>query len=210
MTLNVGFFNRQIFVFPRANFWLTKSSTLNHLHGVSKHYKSLTYWKQFSGNNQSHKISLSNTSQPLIHLLLRRIIYMALLLFAFNKLLNSSTNWLDKRLLKMRHFKCVDIFISSLLLPYPSLSFLHFFQKETCLAAITALTVCNEYCFTKVACLLALYIKRARSNIILLWIFMGTKRLLPLLFVSHLDRGCWNILRISQYYIYIHLFIHWI
>ena len=53
-----------------------------------------------------------------------------------------------------------------LLPPPPLLSFLHFFKKETCLAAITALTVRDKYCFTKVACLLALYIKRARANII--------------------------------------------
>lgn len=79
----------------------------------------------------------------------------------------------DKRL-KMHCFRCIDIFI---FLPSPSL---HFYTslKRLCHAAITSLTVHGEYCFIKVACLLALYIKRARANIILLWIFMGTKRLL--------------------------------
>jgi len=64
------------------------------------------------------------------------------------------------------------------------------------------LTNRNEPCFTKVACLLALYIKRARANIILLWIFMRAKRFLSVLFVSRLKRGCRNVSRISQYYIY--------
>lgn len=56
----------------------------------------------------------------------------------------------------------VDIFIF-----FPR-SFLYFYKKGFCIVAIAALTVCDEYYFTKVACLLALYIKRARANIILL------------------------------------------
>lgn len=47
----------------------------------------------------------------------------------------------------------------------------------------------KRYCFTEAACLPALYIKRARANIILLWIFMGTERPPPILFASRLKRA---------------------
>lgn len=70
--------------------------------------------------------------------------------------------------------KCAALNALTSLFPSPFIFILPYKGVLPC--SDNALTARDEYCFTKVACLLALYIKRARANIILLWIFMGTKR----------------------------------
>lgn len=85
-----------------------------------------------------------------------------------------------------------------------ALIFLFFFFKqrsELFLATITPgrVATSKRYCFTRAACLPALYIKRARANIILLWIFIGTERSQSVLFVPRLKRAPGCVLHSSQY-----------
>lgn len=111
----------------------------------------------------------------------------------------------DKHL-KMCRFKYVDIF-------FPHFHFYTFFlngRPEFPLAAIMHWRFTTKrYCFTEAACLSALYIKRARANIIPFWIFMGTKRSLPILFASRLKRMApLNILHVFHKTIYLVLYLY--